>query len=870
MHIIPDALCPAHPNPEPLQEHTDVQFPDGGSLSQDELPTHDIHYNHDGFHIKMHPILDRTPCDINGDDLEAGALLPLPDDLANDNFSPFANHAEFKLAELLYVEAEMSVGKINQLLNLLVLLYAAEPPFIFSVTYNGVCPPQNPPVWMDARYKVWFRSPLQVLEGQITNLEYKNMMDFTPKRVYHKGKHQYSDLMSGNWAWDQADEIAKEDTTHGAMFSPVILGSDKTTVSVATRQNDFYPLYASLGNVHNSVQQVHHEAVSLIAFLSIPKTSKEYANKTNFCKFCWQIFHTSLVHIFSELHPHMKTPCITLCCDGHLCHVIYGVGPYIADYLEQALLACIMQGWCPKCTAPHHDLEGELGGPRSHLLTEMLMSSGAFTLQELWDNYGIVGDVLVTNIYQVLTPDLLHQLIKGTFKDHIVTWVEQYIRAMHPLAQADKILADIDRQIAAVPPFPGLCHFHEGHRFKQWTGNDLKGLMKVYVPAIIGYVPSEMVKAVSTLIDLCYLVQHNVIDKTAVAQIQSMICPDGFSLPCQHSLRHYVFLIMEFGAPNGLCSLITKSKHIPAVKRTFCCSSRNKPLGQMLVSNQCINKIKAVCIAFNAHGMLKGPSSISNELGPQVMQHRQSAPAQHAGPENNTNSAIKDCKHHDSRPKDGPKANAEISLAKMYVQNLPHNMFQLVQKIDQPRLPQLVHCFLYGVLNPNSPTPIADLAPDDLPVIPKNFRVYVYGSACIVYYVPSNVLGLRGMHQERIRSTSHWYGEPSHCPCPSFFSFKYNDVCHPCALIHWFSTLGDNPDNETGMWVVQPDYLAHWEPFLAVIHLDTILQGTHLIGVPGADFLPSYPKIDSTMSLDLFKAFYVNKYADHHMHKIAF
>jgi hypothetical protein len=466
--------------------------------------------------------------------------------------------------------------------------------------------------------------------------------------------------------------------------------------------------------------------------------------------------------------------------------------------------------------------------------------------------------------------------------------------------------------------------------------------LKVYVPAIIGYVPSEMVKAVSTLIDLCYLVQHNVIDKTAVAQIQSMldqfyhhqeifcdvrICPDGFSLPCQHSLWHYVFLIMEFGAPNGPCSLITKSKHIPAVKRTFCRSSRNKPLGQMLVSNQCINKIKAVCIAFNAHGMLKGPSSIvdivsglpssptnheeqSNELGPQVMQHRQSAPAQHAGPENNTNSAIKDCKHHDSRPKDGPKANAEISLAKMYgmcvcvftafapnlsfhtVQNLPHNMFQLVQKINQPRLPQLVHCFLYGVLNPNSPTPIADLAPDDLPVIPKNFRVYVYGSACIVYYVPSDVLGLRGMHQERIRSTSRWYGgHPWHdcvfvgnADSPDapgfkslliacvllFFSFKYNDVCHPCALIHWFSTLGDNPDNETGMWVVQPDYLAHWEPFLAVIHLDTILQGTHLIGVPGADFLPSYPKIDSTMSLDLFKAFYVNKYADHHMHKIAF
>ncbi len=56
------------------------------------------------------------------------------------------------------------------------------------------------------------------------------------------------------------------------MFVPVILGSDKTTVSVATGQNEFYPLYASLGNVHNPVRRAHRNAVSLLGFLSIPKS----------------------------------------------------------------------------------------------------------------------------------------------------------------------------------------------------------------------------------------------------------------------------------------------------------------------------------------------------------------------------------------------------------------------------------------------------------------------------------------------------------------------------------------------------------------------------------------------------------------------
>jgi hypothetical protein len=56
------------------------------------------------------------------------------------------------------------------------------------------------------------------------------------------------------------------------MFVPVILGSDKTTVSVATGHNEYYPLYASIGNVQNHVRQAHRNAVSLVGFLAIPKS----------------------------------------------------------------------------------------------------------------------------------------------------------------------------------------------------------------------------------------------------------------------------------------------------------------------------------------------------------------------------------------------------------------------------------------------------------------------------------------------------------------------------------------------------------------------------------------------------------------------
>ena len=50
------------------------------------------------------------------------------------------------------------------------------------------------------------------------------------------------------------------------------------------------------------------------------------------------------------------------------------------------------------------------------------------------------------DIHGLLAPDLLHQLIKGVFKDHIVTWVTDYIKAKHPEREANRILDDIDHR----------------------------------------------------------------------------------------------------------------------------------------------------------------------------------------------------------------------------------------------------------------------------------------------------------------------------------------------------------------------------------------------------------------------------------------
>ena len=71
-------------------------------------------------------------------------------------------------------------------------------------------------------------------------------------------------------------------------------------------------------------------------------------NGPDFHKFCCQLLHSSLAKILETLKPGMMVPEVVCFPDGHFRKVIFGLGPYIADYPEQALLACIMQGWCPK------------------------------------------------------------------------------------------------------------------------------------------------------------------------------------------------------------------------------------------------------------------------------------------------------------------------------------------------------------------------------------------------------------------------------------------------------------------------------------------------------------------------------------------
>lgn len=105
-----------------------------------------------------------------------------------------------------------------------------------------------------------------------------------------------------------------------------------------------------------------------------------------------------------------------------------------------------------------------------------------------------------------------------------------------------------------------------------------------------------------------------------------------------------------------------------------------------------------------------------------------------------------------------------------------------------------------------------------------------------------------------------------------FFKFSYTNVEYPCALVHWYTTIGTEPDNSTGLWVVEPEYnkiRGQLYRNMSVIHLDSVIRGAHLLPRFPAN-TRVYREINYTQTLDVYRSFYVNKYIDHHSFEIAF
>ncbi|KAH8987556.1 hypothetical protein EDB86DRAFT_3065712 [Lactarius hatsudake] len=740
-----------------------------------------------------------------------------------DDWYPYTDCIQFETADLFFRQIQLSASQIDTILRLwsATLVGSVSSPLFqnhrdmyktidqtlhgdiawssFTLKYNGEILTDDIPTWMTATYQICYCDPHVVIHGMLAHPGFKYHMDYVPYREYDPKTQTWwwRDFMSGDWAWMQADEIARDPSTHGSTFVPVILGSDKTVVSMATGHTEYWPLYLSIA---------HKGGVAVIGFLSIPTAKKKHAPSLEFRQFKRKLFHGSIAKILQPLHTAMTIPELVRFGDGHYRRVVYGLGPYIADYEEQVLLACIVRGWCAKCMAFPDNLDAG-GSLRTQEHLDTLFEETTPSI--MWDQYGVAGDTMPftshfprADMYELLAPDILHQLIKGAFKDHLVAWVEQYLVTEHRPTRAQEIMDDIDKRISVVPPFSRLCRFPQGRGFEQWTGDDSKALMKVYLPAIEGHVPSDAVRCFCAFLKFCYIARSDTITEQTILRLEDAL----------KRFHDYRLIFQATGA----------------VKEPWRRSNRYHALLQMLVTNQRLDKLAAARANFEAKGLLDEDAQ-------------------------------------------GGRAGTQGERG---ISNHPNGIDDEMQPQPQP------------IINPLR----AEESDVKLGSAPHEYRCFkpiymgrirVFNHATAMFHTPSDPSNDQGMRHEVIRATPSWLkGKPRYdcifvnsnnelhgmhgmeiARAIRFFSFVYLSVTYPCVLVHWFSCISEEPDEDMGMWMVTPDFV-RGDPILAVIHVDCIFRAAHLVLIFGNSYIPDHITHDN--SLDNFKGFYVNRFVDHH------
>ncbi|KAM5536416.1 hypothetical protein V8D89_009852 [Ganoderma adspersum] len=526
-----------------------------------------------------------------------------------DTFAPFANREEWELASFLMCSG-MSQEQIEDYLTLPITRNKTTPSYrnkhSFMKKIDGLPAGVD---WLCEQWELtgdlvddegkrrtedielWRRDPVDLICKLIGNPIFWDSLRYAPEQLFadeDRTSHIYDETWTRDWWWELQGLLPP-----GATISPIILSSDKTVLSCFSGDKQAWPVYLTIGNISKSVRRQPSMCVTVLLGY-IPYTKLECFTKSQWAMESYRLFHECMRTLLAPLIAAGKEGVEMVCADGGVRRMHPILAAYIADHPEQCLVTGCQENFCPKCSVHSSNL-GEpvyLTMKDQDIVWETIQAAvhgeklaefkalGLRLINPFWK------DLPHCDIFACITPDLLHQLHKGVFKDHTVSWAT---------ACLDGGANEVDRHFKAMPGHPMLQHFKKGISLvSQWTGTEHKHMERVFLGVLTGASDPASVRAVLDFIYYAHFYAHSddslsLLEAAWVTfhENKHIFVEEGihehYNIPKLHSALHYPLSIHKVGTTDGYNTENTERLHIDYAKCGYAASNKKEYVKQMTV-----------------------------------------------------------------------------------------------------------------------------------------------------------------------------------------------------------------------------------------------------------------------------------------------
>ncbi|KDQ53784.1 hypothetical protein JAAARDRAFT_197225 [Jaapia argillacea MUCL 33604] len=402
--------------------------------------------------------------------------------------------------------------------------------------------------------ELWRRDPVKCIKELMGNPAFRDVISLVPERVFadKEGKNQRIDEMwMADWWWG-IQEILPE----GAVVAPVILASDKTKLSQFWGDKAAWPMYLSIRNISKETRrQALLRANILVGY--IPVTKLDNFTPSTHSLAGYRLFHHCMGLMLKSLAEAGPNGVEMTCADGW------------------CLVACCNENQCPRCVCQ----PDEKGEPVVSMLRDV-----AATLQALSDHKNGIenecfeseglravhkpfwADLPHCDIFSCFMPDLLHQLHKGIFKDHLIQWCRS-------------VMGDAE----------GISHV------KYSTGTEHKEMEKVLLGIVAGAVSPRVLAVARSLLDFIYFAQYRSHTSETLAALEEALdtfhankdmlveleIQKNFNFLKMALLIHYIQAIKSQGSADGFNTELPECLHIDFAKEAYRVSNKRDYTEQM-------------------------------------------------------------------------------------------------------------------------------------------------------------------------------------------------------------------------------------------------------------------------------------------------